>query len=40
MFGANNNFKKSALLGLNIARLVLVVVGMVLLFSIIVSTEI
>ena len=34
VFGVNNNVKKSALVGLNIVRLVLVVVGMVLLFSI------
>ena len=35
MFGVNNDVKKSALLGLNIVRLVLVIVGMVLLFSMI-----
>lgn len=34
MFVANENIKKSALLGLNIVRLVVVVVGMILLFSI------
>ena len=34
MFGANENIKKSALLGFNVVRLVVVVVGMILLFSI------
>ena len=34
MFGAKENIKKSALLGLNVVRLVVVVVGMILLFSI------
>lgn len=34
MFGVNKNVKKSALLGLNIVRLAVVVVGMILLFSI------
>lgn len=34
MFLANENIKKSALLGFNVVRLVVVVVGMILLFSI------
>ena len=34
MFGAKENIKKSALLVLNVVRLVVVVVGMILLFSI------
>lgn len=34
MFEFNENLKKSALLGLNIVRLAVVVIGMILLFSI------